>query len=46
MGWVVLSLHLANLQLTVNAAILLNSRDSPLVLYKWKEEEMTVENKE
>lgn len=46
MGWVVLSLHLANLQLTVNAAILLNSRDSPLVLYKWKEGEMTVENKE
>lgn len=45
MEWVVLSLHLANLGLNVTTAILPSGRDSPLVLYKWREGEIIAENK-
>ena len=39
-----LSLHLANLGLNVSAAILPSGRDSPLVLYIWREREIMAEN--
>lgn len=45
MEQVVLSFHLANLGLNVSAAILPSGRDSPLVLYKWREREIIAENK-